>query len=149
MSCITCLRRTKAVLSFSVKKHKELQQEPCGLPQEHSQNHHHAIFKSGCTTALQQSNRKQAAHDIQIHMRWGFTGTKEEKHSERKMKTYQQTVEEFMYKEPQSTNQEVQQMIKEFYVHDHCLVSSSEGSAVTHKAHQKNDFITNLRKDKA
>lgn len=80
-------------------------------------------------------------------MRWGFTSTQEEKHSEDKMKTYQQTIEEFVYKEPQSTDQEVQQMIQKFYVHDHGLVSSSEGPTVTHKTHQKNDFITNLRKD--
>lgn len=63
------------------------------------------------------------------------------------MNTYQQAVKEFMYKKPQSTNQEVQQMIKKLYIHDHCLVSSSEGSTVAHKTHQENDFITNLRKD--
>lgn len=52
-----------------------------------------------------------------------------------------------MYEEPQSANEKVQQVVKKLYVHDHRLVSSSEGPAVTHKTHQENDFITNLRKD--
>lgn len=52
-----------------------------------------------------------------------------------------------MDKESQSTDEEVQQVIEELHVHDHRLVSSSEGSAVTHEAHQEDDFIAHLGKD--
>lgn len=52
-----------------------------------------------------------------------------------------------MYEESHSTNKKVQQMIKKLHIQDHCLVSSSEGSTVTHKTHHKNCFITNLREN--
>lgn len=61
--------------------------------------------------------------------------------------THQQAVEEFMYEEAHGTDQQIQQMIEELDIQNHGSVASGERAAVAHKAHQKDDFIADLRTD--
>ena len=50
-----------------------------------------------------------------------------------------------MDEEPHGADQQVQQMIKELNIQNHGPVASGERPAVAHKAHQKKDFVADLR----
>lgn len=59
--------------------------------------------------------------------------------------THQQTVEELVDKEPHGTDHEIQQVVEELNIQNHGPVPSGECPTVAHKAHQKDDFIADLK----
>ncbi len=62
------------------------------------------------------------------------------------VKSYQDTVEELVYKQTQHANDDVTDMQKEEDVHDNCFVPSCERALVPHKTNQEHHFIQQLWK---
>ena len=58
--------------------------------------------------------------------------------------SHQQTVEKDVDKHPQRADDEVNEVVEELEVQHHGFVAACEGSSVTHKAYQEDDFITYL-----
>lgn len=64
------------------------------------------------------------------------------------MLTYQQAVKEDVDEDPQAADNQVEQVVQELHVCDHGSVAACEGSTVPDKAHQKDDFIAQLKTNK-
>lgn len=63
--------------------------------------------------------------------------------------SYQKTVEKNMAKDPQTADDEVDEVVEELKVHHHGFVASCEGSSIANKTYQEDYLITNLKdKDK-
>lgn len=60
--------------------------------------------------------------------------------------SYQQAVEEDVDKDSQAADEKVKEVVEELKVQHHGLVATCEGSAIPHKADQKDDFITYLKR---
>lgn len=58
------------------------------------------------------------------------------------MFTYEQAIKEYMDKDPQAADNQVEQVVQELHICDHGFVSTSERSTVPNKAHQEDDLIT-------
>lgn len=50
-----------------------------------------------------------------------------------------------MDEDPQAADNQVEQVVQELHVCDHGSVATCEGSTVPDKAHQKDDFIAQLK----
>lgn len=59
--------------------------------------------------------------------------------------SHQQAIEKDVAKHPQTTDDEVDEVIEELEVHHHGLIASCEGSAVSNKTYQEDYFIANLK----
>lgn len=59
--------------------------------------------------------------------------------------TYQQAVKEDVKKDPQAADDQVEQVVQELHICNHSFVTSGEGPTVPHKAHEEDDFITELK----